>query len=251
VGYTGGFAIADEWLGDGRVQGDWRDSSARIEGPCVRQLQAGFVENWTEATGELLVGERVFPKDGTPAGGCCAGVLFTTPSLGSTEAERYFALSISGARERLYITNAYFIPDDDFRRLLVEAAARGVDVRVLTPGANTDKPATWYAGRHRYEELLAAGIRIWEYRPTMVHAKSLVADGVWASVGTLNFDNRSMALNDEITLLCHGAELGSHLEERFLLDLELADELELDRFRRRGSWERAKERLAVGVARVL
>lgn len=241
VGYTGGFAVDDRWLGDGRRPGEWRDTSVRLQGPIVEQLQAAFVADWVEATGQLLVGDRLFPEDLPDDGAHRSGLLFNSPSVGSTEAERYFAISIFGARETLYITNAYFVPEGDFRRLLCEAAERGVDVRILTPGANNDRRSTWYAARAHYEELLAAGVRIYEYEPTMVHAKTLVVDRVWCSVGTMNFDNRSMTLNEEVTLLTLDRELGGTLHDRFLEDLELARELELERFRERPLRERAKE----------
>ncbi|MBW3533686.1 MAG: hypothetical protein KY453_00495 [Gemmatimonadetes bacterium] len=251
IGYTGGFAIHDDWMGDGRHEGQWRDTSARLEGPAVYQLQAGFIDDWAEATRQLLVGDRVFPEGDARPGDTHAGVFFSAPALGATRAEQYFALSIAGSSETLYITNAYFVPDDDFRRMLVDAVGRGVDVRVLTPGGNTDRPSTWYAARCHYEALLEGGVRIYEYRPTMVHAKTLVADRMWSSVGTMNFDNRSMALNDEVTLLCHDPRVGRRLHDRFLQDIELADELELDAFRRRGAWERAQERAWVVASRLL
>lgn len=253
LAYTGGFAIADEWLGDGLHEDQWRDTSVRIQGPSVLHLQSAFVADWTEATGELLVGEAVFPPrdrletDGSTYG----GLLYTTPSPGSTAAERFMALSIAGARETLYITNAYFVPDDDFRHLLVQAVERGVDVRVLTPGANTDKKSTWYAGRCHYDALLEGGVRIYEYDPTMVHAKTLVADGAWSSVGTMNFDNRSFALNDEVVFMMHDEAVGRVLHHRFLEDIGHATELELETFRARGAWERAKERFWVIFSRLL
>lgn len=250
IGYTGGFAIHDDWLGDGRQEGQWRDTSVRFEGPAVYQLQAGFIDDWAEATAQLLIGDRVFPEADRP-GDVHAGVFFSAPALGATQVEQYFALSIRGAGETLFITNAYFVPDDDFRRMLVDAVGRGVDVRVLTPGGNTDRPSTWYAGRCHYEELLEAGVRIYEYRPTMVHAKTMVADGMWSSVGTMNFDNRSMALNDEVTLLCHDEHVARRLHDRFLQDIELADEIDLEAFGRRGGWEKAKERVWVLASRLL
>lgn len=251
VGYTGGFAIHDDWLGDGRRPGQWRDTSARIEGRIVHRLQAAFVANWAEATGQLLVGQRLFPPDLDDGGPHRAGLLFSSPSIGSTDAERYFALSIAGAEERLYITNPYFVPDEDFRQMLEEAVARGVDVRILTPGRHTNRASTWYAARCHYEQLLEAGVRIWEYEPTMVHAKTLVADGAWCSVGTINFDNRSMSLNEEVTLLAQDAELGRRLEERFLEDLEHAVEVDPETFRRRGALERTRERFWVLCSRFL
>lgn len=252
VGFTGGFAIHDDWKGDGLHEHQWRDTSVRIRGPAVHQLQAAFAADWAEATGHLLVGETIFPPEiHDHQGPHRAAVLYGAPSIGSTDVERYYALSICGASETLYITNAYFIPDDDFRHLLTDAVERGVDVRVLTPGENTDKKSTWYAARCHYETMLEQGVRIYEYRPTMVHAKTLVADRVWCAVGTMNFDNRSMSLNDEVTLLAHGGELATTLHERFLQDIGHADELDLEEFRKRGAWERAKERFWVLFSRFL
>src|SRR5262249_597369 len=155
-----------------------------------------------EATGELITGRLFFPETGfREIGPIHAGVLYTSPTAGSTPAERFLALTISGARKTLYITNSYFVPDDDFRRLLMRAVKRGVDVRVLTVSSKTDVKTTWYAGRNRYEELLRAGVRIYEYQPTMLHSKTIVVDGVWGSIGSMNFDNRSMAFNAESNLV--------------------------------------------------
>lgn len=252
VGFTGGFGIDDRWLGDGRHEHQWRDTSVRVRGPIVRQLQAAFIADWAEATGELLAGDEVLALGNhSDAGDHLAGIMYAAPSLGSTNAERFFALSICGARERLYITNPYFIPDDDFRRFLAQAVSRGVDVRVLTPGRNTDKPSTWHAARAHYEELLESGVRIYEYRPTMVHAKTVVVDGVWASTGTINFDNRSMALNDEVALVTRDARIAGRLEEAFLEDLEYADEVTLPALRNRSWHYRIRERLALLLVRVL
>ncbi len=249
VGYTGGFAIADEWSGDGRQPGQWRDTSVRVRGPVVNQLQAAFASNWAEAAGELLMGDRVFPPgDGPPPGDVTAGVMYDAPGLGSTNAERFFLLSVQGARERLFITNAYFVPDRHFREFLIDAAKRGVDVRVLTPGANTDQPSTYHAARHGYEDLLEGGIRIWHYRPTMVHAKTLVVDGVWSAIGTINFDNRSMVLNDEVTVVMRDAGIARLLERQFHEDLAYADEVSLEELRARGVVDRIKERVYVTTA---
>ena len=254
VGYTGGFGIDDRWLGDGRRAGQWRDTSARVTGPAVDQLQGAFVSNWAEATGDLLLGNRVFDfeRHDRADGPHTVGLMYSSPSLGSTAAERFFFTAIAAARERCWLTSAYFVPNRHFRRLLCEAADRGVDVRVLTPGANTDRTSTWYAARAHYEELIHAGVRIHEYRPTMVHAKTLVIDGVWAAVGTLNFDNRSMVLNDEVGLLAWDPTLGRELETAFVADLAFADEITVDAERARtGTADRLREWAACRVARLL
>ena len=259
VGYTGGFGIADYWLGGGQRPGEWRDTSVRVEGPAALQLQAAFAIAWGEAVGDLLTGTTYFPDVGAATGpatgaadaGVRASFLFTTPSSGSTSAERFLALSIAGARERLYVTNSYFTPDDDLRRLLLAAAARGVDVRVMTAGQTSDVKTTLYAGRSRYQRLLDGGVRIYEYQPTMMHAKTLVADGCWCSVGAMNFDNRSLAHNDEATLVAWDAGIAGAVEAMFLRDLDGGEEVVAERWRRRGAATRVLEQGARAMARLL
>jgi cardiolipin synthase len=255
IGYTGGFGIDDKWLGNGRQKDQWRDTNARFTGPAVRQLQATFAACWAEATGELLTGPLLFPDDGLSSAasedGMLAGVLHATPSVGSTEAERFLALSIAGARKTLYITNSYFVPDRDFRRLIGDAARRGVDVRVLTTGDETDIRSTLYAGRARYHHLLAAGVRIYEYRPTMMHAKTLVVDGIWVAVGSMNADNRSLSFNEEANLLALDSTLGASLDQMFFEDLQYSDEIKLEEFRKRPWHRKLVERAAYGMWRIL
>jgi cardiolipin synthase A/B len=252
IGYTGGFGIADYWLGDGRTDEQWRETNVRFEGPAVMQLQAMFAAGWAEATGELLTGELFFPREGfSESGTAQAGLLFTSPTIGSTPAERFKAISIASARERLYVANSYFVPDADFRGLLKRAAARGVDVRILTTGPKTDIKTTWHAGRALYEELLASGVRIYEYQPTMMHAKSFVVDGLWATIGSMNFDNRSMALNNESTLVILDAEAGAELERSFLDDLEFSQEIRLAEFRQRSWRQKLLEWGASRISRIL
>jgi cardiolipin synthase A/B len=255
VGFTGGFGIDDKWFGNGRQKDQWRDTNVRFTGPAVRQLQAAFVACWAEATGELLTGGLLFPDGGSAAAasedGMLAGVLHATPSVGSTEAERFLALSIAGARKTLYIANSYFVPDHDFRRMMGDAARRGVDTRVLTAGDDTDIKTTLYAGRARYEPLLSAGVRIYEYRPTMMHAKTIVVDGTWVSIGSMNADNRSLTFNEELNLLALDSTLGASLDRMFFEDLQYADEVKLGEFRRRPWRQKLIERAAYGMWRVL
>ncbi|GLC28349.1 phospholipase D-like domain-containing protein [Roseisolibacter agri] len=295
VGYTGGFGLADYWLGAGRKPDEWRETNVRFEGPAVAQLQAAFGSTWAEATGELLTGDAFFPPvsfkpvaDGDsvspvgvqrpvlrsgpgraasaerppPAdapvvaravaeGTVRAGLLHAVPSTGSTQAERFLALTIAGARRTLYITNAYFVPDDDFRRLLAAAAKRGVDVRIMTTGPRTDVQTTRFAGRFRYEELLRAGVKVYEYQPANMHAKTMSVDGVWGSVGSMNFDNRSLAFNDETTLLVHDSAVVAGMDRMFLEDLRHSREMTVAEMAKRPWWIKARDGGAATLQRVL
>ena len=234
VGYTGGFGLADYWLGDGHTEGQWRESNVRFEGPTVSALQATFAAAWAEATGELLTGDMFFPNASfATEGKVNAGLMHSIPTIGSTPAERFFALSIAGARKTLYITNSYFVPGENLMQLLLRSKKRGVDVRVLTVSGKSDVKTTWYAGRAYYEKLLEGGVRIYEYSPTMMHAKSLVVDGMWSYVGSMNFDNRSIAFNDESNLLMLDARIGAQMDSIFLDDLKYSEEIKLEEFKKR------------------
>jgi cardiolipin synthase len=252
IGYTGGFGLADYWLGEGHSKDHWRESNVRFEGPSVMELQAAFGAAWVEATGELLVGEPFFPPGfHARAGETLAGLLFTSPATGSTTAERFLALSIAGAQHTLYVANSYFVPDDDFRALLITAAKRGVDVRIVTVSNETDVRTTWYAGRSRYDDLLKGGVRIWEYQPTMIHSKTLVSDGIWSSVGSMNFDNRSLAFNNESNLVVWDREFGAQMDSTFLDDLRYSREITQQEFMRRPWVERMIELGAAALSRLL
>ena len=256
VGYTGGFGVADYWLGDARNPDEWRETSVRFEGPAVFELQAAFAAGWVEATGELLVDESFFPRRGAAAAaalpdGHIAGVLFTGTTTGSTDAERFLAMTIAGAARTLYVTNSYFVPDDDFRALLVDAAQRGVDVRVLTVSDETDIRTTWYAGRARYTELLKGGVRVYEYQPTMLHSKTLVADGLWSTIGSMNFDNRSLVFNNESNLVVWNREFGGTMDSTFMRDLTRAREITLAEFSKRPWTSRMIEMGASVLQRIL
>jgi cardiolipin synthase len=253
VGYTGGFGLADYWLGDGHHEDQWREMNVRFEGPAVMQLQAAFAAGWAEATGELLTGEMFFPRASFRAHdvGVPAGLLYAMPTTGSTNGERFMALSIASARKSLYITNSYFVPDDDFRRLLVRARRQGVDVRIITAGPKTDVKTTTYAGRARYEQLLGEGIRIYEYQPTMMHSKTFVVDGLWSTVGSLNFDNRSLAFNNESNLVVLDTAIGASMDSLFMDDIKWSKEITLPEFQRRGRKERILEWGANLLSRML
>jgi cardiolipin synthase len=248
VGWTGGFGIDDKWFGDGHTNGAWRETNVRFEGPAVRQLEAAFAAAWAEATGVLFTGRLATEPHGD---GLAAGLLYTTPTLGSTTAERFLALSIAGARETLYITNPYFVPDTNFIEMLAATARRGVDVRILTAGPKTDTNFVRLAGRGTYDALLDAGVRIYEWQPTTLHAKTFVVDGEWSAIGSMNFDNRSMALNDESTLMVRDRGIGAQMIRLFFDDLQHATEITAAEFRRRPWRYRLAERTANLLTRIL
>ena len=256
IGWTGGFGISDKWFGNGRTKDQWRDSSVRFTGPAVNQLQAAFTACWAESTGDLLIAPVQIPAETDAAAsgrgrGMTAGLLHASPSVGSTEAERFFTYSIASARKTLYIANSYFVPDRDIRAMIADAARRGVDTRILTVSSETDVKSTWYAGRARYEELLRAGVRIFEYQPVMMHAKTLTVDGQWAAVGSMNADNRSLSLNEETVLMMLDSDAANTLERQFLDDLEYAKEIKLEEFQKRGQLERVKEKACYSIWRIL
>src|SRR6202171_1967466 len=229
IGYTGGFGLADYWLGDCHHEDQWGETQVRFAGPTVGALQAAVAAGWAESTGELRTGDMFFPKSSfADVGDVQAGMMHSIPSTGSTPAERFLALSIAGARKTLYISNSYFVPGESFMQLLLAAAKRGVDVRVLTVSDKTDVKTTWYAGRTYYEKLLEGGVRIYEYQPTMIHSKCVVVDGMWSDIGSMNFDNRSLSFNNESLLLALDRRIGVQMDSIFMDDLKWSKEIKLD-----------------------
>jgi len=241
VGFTGGVGIAEEWTGNCETPEHWRDTHLRLVGPSVRDLVGGFQENWAEATRCILLdghlGETPSFSDGARA-----QVLRSSAGKGNTNAEGLYYAAIKCARRRLWITTAYFAPRRAFILALLDAAKRGVDVRVLVNGAHIDKEPVRQAGRSAYDELLEGGVKIFEYQRTMLHAKTLVVDGTWATVGSINFDNRSFTLNDELNLSVWDEPTARKLEEHFKIDLEDAQLLTLDEWRSRPFTSIARER---------
>ncbi|MDP2711132.1 MAG: phospholipase D-like domain-containing protein [Solirubrobacteraceae bacterium] len=241
VGMTGGVGIADQWTGDAQDPDHWRDTHVRVRGPIVRGLQGAFAENWLEATGDVLVGPAYLPPLQPVADGGPMQVVRSTAEVGDTNVEALYFLAIACAREKLYLTSAYFAPRPAFVEALTDAARRGVDVRVLVPGEHTDKQVVRQAGRAVYEPLLEGGVRIYEYGPTMLHAKTLTIDGTWSSVGSVNFDNRSFQLQDEVTLCVCSRTFAGLLDEQFERDLARSTEIDLRRWKDRPLTSRVRE----------
>ncbi|MDQ3758563.1 MAG: phospholipase D-like domain-containing protein [Actinomycetota bacterium] len=241
VGLTGGVGIAQEWTGNAEDEDHWRDTHVRVRGPVVRHLQGSFAEHWLEATGEVLSGEGYLPHLEPTANGGQTQLVRSKSGVGDTNVETLYYLAIASARRSLDLTSAYFVPRPAFTEAIADAAERGVDVRILVPGPYIDKSFVRVAGRDSYAELLEAGVRIFEFQPTMLHAKTLVVDGVWSSVGTINFDNRSFQLHDEITLCVWDEHFADLLTAQFEADVERSDEITQERWAKRGVRERAAE----------
>src|SRR5215471_10301971 len=244
VAFTGGAGIADVWLGDADSKEHWRDTQVEVSGPVVAQLQAAFQENWGAASGEALRGEAFFPKL-ERTGAARAQVILSSPESPSSATKLLYATAISAATKRLWLSNSYFLPDADSTALFVEAAKRGVDVHVLVPGKVNDVPATKAGGRSSFGGLLEGGVKISEYQPTMFHPKTMVVDGLFLTIGSTNFDNRSFRLNDEINLAIYDREIGRRLEEMFVRDLALSKPYTLEQWRHRPIKERVTELLAL------
>jgi len=241
VGLIGGVGIADEWTGDAQDPDHWRDTHVRVRGPVVRGLFGAFAENWLECTGDVLAGEDDLPELPELQGGGPMQVVRSRAGVGDTNVEALYFLAIAAAQESIDLTAAYFAPRPAFSDALCRAAGRGVGVRVLVPGPHIDKQFVRLAGRASYDELIDAGVHIFEYQPTMLHAKAMVVDRHWASVGSVNFDNRSFKLNDEATLCVQSDAFAGHLTDVFEADLERSEEIRPGRWRARGPLQRAQE----------
>jgi cardiolipin synthase len=199
VGFTGGVGIADAWAGHAQDADHWRDTHFRAEGPVVAQMQAVFMDNWIKVTGEVLHGVDYFPPLAR-RGDAAAQMFSSSPEGGSESMHLMYLLAITAAEKSIHLSSAYFVPDDLALNALVAAAKRGVKVKIITPGKHMDAETVRRASRARWGELLQANVEIFEYQPTMYHCKVLIVDGLWLSVGSTNFDNRSFSLNDEANL---------------------------------------------------
>jgi len=239
VGFTGGSGASSKWMGNGRREGHWRETDARMEGPAVNDLQGAFAENWLEATGHVLGGPGYFGPQ--PARGTVrAQVVRSSPTNGSFAMYTMYLLAMSSARQNIYMTNPYFLPDEQMRKALLEAKRRGVKVILLLPGA-IDNNIVRQASRGGFGELLEAGIEIHEYRSGLLHAKTMAVDGLWATVGSTNVDNRSFALNDELNLALYDADMTVALQKIFLDDLQHSRPVDPAQWRSRGLVTRALE----------
>ena len=240
IGFTGGVGIADNWSGHAQDPDHWRDTHFRVEGPAVAQMQAAFIDNWAKVSGAVLSGPEYFPPV-EPAGEQLAQLFHSSASGGSESIHLMYLLSIAAAKQSIDLSMAYFVPDELAMDALIAAIKRGVKVRVIMPGHNTDATLVRRASRAMWGPLLRAGGEIYEYQPTMFHCKVLVVDGVWTSVGSTNFDNRSFRLNDEANLNIYDRAFAQRQVADFEADLRKSRRITLEEWQSRPGTEKAWE----------
>ena len=243
VAFTGGVGIADNWLGDARNPSEWRDTHYRIEGPSVSAFQAAFAENWLETAGESLQGERFYPRL-AGAGKLKAQLILSSQPNGSEDMELMMLAAIGAAKDHLRIGMAYFVPDEIALQQILDARKRGVAVDVIVPNSLTDVPLVRKASRNFWGQLLRAGVRIYEFQPTMYHPKLLIVDDVWASFGSTNLDERSLRLNDEATLNVFGKQFAQTQIDLFNEDLNQSRQVALAEWQARPLTEKVTDWLA-------
>lgn len=247
VGFLGGAAIEDKWLGDGDSPEEWRDSMVRVTGTMAANLQSAFAQVWADTQGEILIGYKFYPdpsSDRRNFNNTQHISIISSPSNEFHPMSNVFWLTFKSAREKLYTTHSYFVPDKSLRDALKERARHGVDVRVLLPNHFIDgKPIRW-ASHNYFEELLRAGVKIYEYQPTMIHSKTIVVDGRWSLVGSANLDVRSAEINKENMLGILDEAFAADIERTFLKDLKNAQEIKLGHWKRRSILRRLREKAA-------
>ena len=250
IGITGGSGVSWKWMGNGRAPKHWRDTDVRLEGPVVDYLQAVFAENWREATGEMLGGPAYFPGGRGVGGGVEAQVVRSSWTDGGEPMSNMFLLAIAGARRWIHVTNPYFVPDRPLAEAFLAAARRGVRVVVLVP-STIDHALVREAGRRNFGELLRAGIEIYEYQPSLLHSKTMVVDGVWATVGSTNLDHRSFALNDELNVAVYDGGFAAAVERAFAADVAAAKRVTYEAWQARGLMARLYELITIPLRDLL
>jgi cardiolipin synthase len=241
VAYVGGIGLADYWSGNADSPEHWRDTQFEVRGPAVDNIEAGFHENWIETGG--VVEPIVAPRAGAAAGDARSIAIWSSSEAGSNALKLVYLLAIGAARRTIDIQSPYFITDESSVWSLLEARKRGVRIRVLTEGDITDAKPVKFAGRAQYERLLAHGIDLYEYQPTMMHAKAVVVDGMVSIIGSANFDNRSLELNDEINVAVASSTLAAQLTRDFEDDMRRSVRIGLNAWRERPLHIRAREKL--------
>lgn len=249
--FVGGHCIVDTWLGDAEDGKHFGDISVRLRGPIVHGVQSAFSENWTGETGELFVGDKVFPPL-APQGDVVMHAAFAKPEGSAPAVKILHHTAICLARKRIWIQNPYFIPEPDAIDAFGQAVSRGVDVRVLMPSASgSDNPMVQHAGHRNFEKLLRCGVRLFEYPHTLLHQKVMTIDGVWSAIGSSNFDDRSFETNDEITLGIFDPAITRRLDDIFGKYAARASELSLHDWNRRGMLHKISDHACYLINEVL
>lgn len=243
VGFTGGAGIADAWKGNADAPNHWRDTQFRLEGPAVAQMQAVFMYNWVRSSGEILAGDDFFPPL-RPEGDEYAQVFGSSPRDGTETVRMMYLLSIASASKTVRIATPYFVPGSYTEDELVAACKRGVKVEIIVPGAKTDVPIVRNASRARWGKLLEAGVKFYEYEPTMYHCKMMIVDDIWVSVGSANVDNRSFRLNDEANLNVYSEKFAAEQARIFEADKAQSHEVTFQEWNDRSLWRRFMEVLS-------
>ena len=242
AGFTGGVGNVPHWMGNAQDPDHWRDSHYLVRGPVVAQMQATFLDNWLKVTGKVLHGALYFPPI-APAGAQKAQMFSSSPSSGSESMQLMYHLAITAAERSIDLSVAYFVPDELTQKHLMDALARGVRVRFITPGEHTDTDTVKAASRATWGPLLQAGALIYEYQPTMYHCKVMIVDQLLVSVGSTNFDNRSFRLNDEANLNVYDAAFARRQTEVFEDDLKRSRRVTYEEWLNRPLREKAHEKL--------
>jgi len=244
IGYIGGLGIAKEWMGHAQDKHHWRDTGLRVEGPIVNHMQGAFSENWIEETGEVPAGEKYFPKI-APAGPTPAHLAYTSPTGSVSSVQVLYYLAIKAARREIIIPNPYLLPDKNAIDALAEAVHRGVDVKVMVPSTTvTDSPVVQRASHHQFGTLLERGVKVYEYKKTLLHQKIIIVDGVWSCIGSTNFDDRSFQLNDEVSMAVLDQNIAQKLRAAFDDDLHFAEERHFGEWAKRPLWDKIIDGLA-------
>ena len=244
IAFTGGVGIASEWEGDARNEDEWRDTHFRIKGPAVFGLQAAFMENWIEAGRPLKFDHTINEVAGQDQN-IAVQVVRTSSSVRWSDIVMLYQVLIKMARENIHITTAYFNPNSVIIDLLKEAAGRGVNIQILMPGKKTDYEIAKIAGDKSFDILLDAGIELFYYQKTMMHAKIITIDGILSCVGSANFNHRSMLKDDEINIVILDEQIAGELDDHFLEDLKHSEKIDKGRWKRRSLLKRASEKVTL------
>jgi cardiolipin synthase len=248
--FTGGVGIAEEWTGDARNEHEWRDTHIKVEGPAVDGVAAGFAQNWGETGQPMFDAADTFPEH-DQLGDSTIQVVRGSASIGWDDMQTLFHVVIASANERLRLTTAYFAPSRDFVDQLIAKAQDGVTVQVLLPGPGADKRVCQLTSEATYAELTERGVEVWNFQPSMLHAKVMTVDGSLSVIGSSNFNRRSMNHDEEIALTIFDPDITAILDAHFENDLDRSRPIDLARWRERSPAQKTLETAVQPIKRWL